>query len=98
MRVIIRFSVNGETNGAVRNLLAWNLNNVDIERTGTGTWEHPNILPANFAFAMSKFWEIVANPVSVPNAQEGVSIDHVWVYADSLDSTSVTSLRRARIL
>ena len=86
MRVIIRFSIDGETNGGVRKALAYRLTNVGIKNTRTGTWEHPDIPAANLALAMNGFWKVVAAPSSVPGAQEGVSIDHVWLYTDSSDS------------
>ena len=53
MRVIIRFSIDGETNGVVRKALADRLTNVGIKNTRTGTWEHPDIPAANLALAMN---------------------------------------------
>jgi hypothetical protein len=82
MRVIIRFSIDGERNGAVRNALAWQLSNVGMQNTGTGTWEHQAILPANLALAMSGFWKVAGDVASVYGADPGVSIDHIWIYTD----------------
>ncbi len=68
MRVILRFSINGETNGAVRNQIAWHLKNVGMRNTGTGTWEHDAILPVNLALAMKSVWTIVGDPSAVSGA------------------------------
>ena len=83
MRVILRFSVNGDSGGAVRNALAWHLSNINMKNTGTGTWELESIPPKNLALAMTGFWKIVGDLASVPGAAPDVSIDHVWLYVDA---------------
>jgi hypothetical protein len=83
MRVILRFSVNGDRGGAVGKALAWHLKNVKMKNTGTGTWELQSISPGNLALAMTGFWKTVGEPANVHGAAKGVSIDHVWLYCDA---------------
>ena len=79
MRAIVRFSVDGERNGALRNQLA-----ATLERYGfalnpnvTATWEHDNIGEADLSAAMTDFWQRAHNPPG--NAR----LDHFWMYSDN---------------
>jgi hypothetical protein len=79
MRSIIRFSVDGEQNGLLRNRLADVLKQSGyvLNPHVTATWEHANIAPADLAAVMRGFWQEASNP---PNA---ATVDHVWMYSDN---------------
>lgn len=79
MRSIIRFSVDGESNSALRNKLAKVLTDAGyvLNKHVTATYETANISEADLALTMSEFW---ATAISAPS---GVKVDHVWMYADN---------------
>lgn len=83
MRVIIRFSINGEDNGALRNALASCLEQAAFQRTTTATWENEDIGPKPLGELMCIFWSIVGDPQAQPSVQDTAGIDHVWVYTDT---------------
>ena len=79
MRSIIRFSVDGEKNSALRNQLAKILTDAGyvLNPHVTATWEAAAISPEAVARTMEAFWNKASQP------PPGVSIDHVWMYADN---------------
>lgn len=86
MRTILRFSINGESNSKLRNALAEHLKVNQFVKTGTASWENQNIAVGDLAATMSRFWEIVSDPVVQAGADAGVSVDHVWTYSDDSDA------------
>jgi len=80
MRSIIRFSVDGEQDGKLRNRLAKVLTDSGyvLNTHVTATYEHGSITPANLAAVMRDFWQQASNP---PNQ---ATVDHVWMYSDNL--------------
>ena len=79
MRSIIRFSVDGETNSALRNKLAKVLTEAgySLDPHVTATYEAGNISPVDLAKTVQLFWTTAGDP------PDGVAIDHVWMYADN---------------
>ena len=79
MRSIVRFSVDGEKTGALRNKLAAALERYGYARNVnvTATWEHGNISEANQSAAMKEFWDIAVTHKGVGK------IDHFWMNADN---------------
>ncbi len=79
MRAIVRFSVDGEADGQLRNRLAGVLTNAGFALNPhvTATWEHPDIPPNDLAQTMADFWNAAHNP---PN---NAHLDHVWMYSDN---------------
>jgi hypothetical protein len=79
VRSIIRFSVDGEGNGKLRNRLAKILTDAGyvLNRKVTATWE-AEISAVGLASAMQAFWAEANNPPA-----PGVKVDHVWMYADN---------------
>lgn len=77
MRVVIRFSINREKTGKLRNELFAILKSHGINWTGksTGTYEG-YVKAGNLETAMSQFWNAVSN-----HAGKG-RIDHFWMYTD----------------
>lgn len=78
IEVIIRFSIDNETNGALRNKL-----NAKLEKHGfvkvesrTATYINGSISPAILSQAMSDFWSEVHSHTGAG------TIDHFWMYAD----------------
>lgn len=79
MRVIVRFSIDGEGNSALRNKLASILESAGVVRSKkTGTYEG-ELSEATLGSAVASFWETVAEH---QNQVPGVGIDHFWMYAD----------------
>ena len=79
-RVILRFSINNETNSKLRNHVAGILQAANFTNTKTGTWEASSLTPAGCK-AIHDALLALANPQSV-GAAPGVTADHVWLYAD----------------
>ena len=79
MRVIFRFSVDGESDGALRNRLANTLtrNGFVLNRNVTATFEHEDISERDLALVMQSFWK------RAHDFNGDASIDHVWMYADN---------------
>lgn len=77
MRAIIRFSVDGEANSALRNKLANWLTGKGFVRAGnTATYEHPHIAKADLAKVLGDFWRKA-------NVHQGPGrLDHFWMYSD----------------
>ncbi len=83
MRAIIRVSINGENNGALRNALAGILTGSGFALTNaTATYEHAGISIAELSEVMRRFWVTAADPTGVPAIQEGAHLDHAWFYVD----------------
>ena len=82
MRVIIRFSVDGQ--GLLRNELAGHLETTLWERTGTAIWEK-NVSESVLLEELTEFWSRVAH--------SGQKLDHFWMYADQKkwDESSATA-------
>lgn len=77
MQVIIRFSVDGEKNGSLRNKLAGILTQAGFQRSGnTATYRHDHIEPTGIAAALEKFWSGAAKH------KGNGRIDHFWMYSD----------------
>jgi hypothetical protein len=78
MRTIIRFSINGEGNGALRNSLHGILVNDGLfTLTGTATYERLDATPNELSVLMEAFWEAIGNH------QGQGAVDHFWMYSDS---------------
>mgnify|MGYP001294259321 CR=1 FL=1 len=79
MRSIVRFSVDGETDGQLRNRLAAQLTDAGfvLNPHVTATYEHNMINEHELAGVMQQFWYQAMNP---PNSAH---VDHVWMYADN---------------
>lgn len=79
MRSIIRFSVDGELNGQLRNKLAKVLTDAGyvLNKHVTATYETASISEADLASTMGQFW------AATNSASPGVKVDHVWMYADN---------------
>lgn len=78
MQAIVRFSITGEPNAALRNRLLGILYEQGFEKKGnTATYETPNDITAGqLRDAMRNFWQAIsAHPG--PGA-----IDHFWMYTD----------------
>lgn len=80
MRSIIRFSVDGEKDGRLRNRLAKILTDAGyvLNRHVTATYEASDITAQDLAGTMQTFWNAASNPNTL-----GVTVDHVWMYADN---------------
>jgi hypothetical protein len=77
LRVIVRFSVSGETNGALRNKLSNVLTTAGLTQgQNTATYEGSGIKPTTLGVATAEFWNAVAY-----HQGPGI-IDHFWMYAD----------------
>ena len=77
-RVIVRFSLNGDTGSNVRNNGAQPaLNGAGIQNTGTGTWEVAAGAPADVATALKGLIDVLFAPGAVQGAAPGVSLDHL---------------------
>lgn len=79
MRSIIRFSINGEANGVLRNALAKILTDAGYQKhqNRTATYEHAAISEKRLARVMQEFWKKASDP------PQNVAVDHVWTYADN---------------
>lgn len=77
MRAIIRFSVDNEKNGALRNKLAAKLNSAGFFRgANTATYEHVGIDEHGIGNLLEDFW-------LTAHAHRGHGrIDHFWMYVD----------------
>jgi len=77
MRVIIRFSLNRDKNGKLRNALKPTLENYGIMWTGkmTGTYEG-DVSEISIRNAARSFWTTAANFMG------SAHVDHFWMYAD----------------
>ncbi len=77
MQVIIRFSLDGDQNGALWNRLNNALNQAGFIRGGnTATHRHPNIDADHIRDALHGFW----NAIATHNGPG--QIDHFWMYSD----------------
>lgn len=81
-RVILRFSLNQDTNSALRNAIAEELTERGFRRTKTGTWsdelESPDL-------ALRAIWEVtrrLQKPQKFVGRNSRVILDHLWVYVD----------------
>lgn len=80
MRVIIRFSVDNENNGALRNKLAGVLTRSGMTRdANTATYEAIHLTSLDVGKMLSEFWK------RANNHQGPGSIDHFWMYSDKSD-------------
>lgn len=77
MRAIIRFSVDGEANSALRNKLAnWLIGKGFVRAGNTATYEHQHIAKADLAKVLGDFWRKA-------NSHQGPGrLDHFWMYSD----------------
>jgi hypothetical protein len=78
MRVIIRFSINGDDNGLLTNNLRNHLDafGITLRPNNTAIYETENISEPQLAAAMEEFWELIATP------QGNRALDHFWMYTD----------------
>ncbi|WP_422031157.1 hypothetical protein [Reyranella sp.] len=77
MRVIIRFSVDGEKNSVLRNKLVKSLTDVGFVRgKKTATFEHSTISAGNLGVALQDFYRL-AQTHKGPG-----TLDHFWLYSD----------------
>jgi hypothetical protein len=92
MRVIIRFSVDGEQDGALRNKLKGKLENSGFRLlTHTATYQNVRIAETDLATALRLFWRTAAT-----HPGPG-SIDHFWLYSDKWARGPYKKKRRRKI-
>jgi len=79
MRAIIRFSIDGEQDGALRNNLANILTAAQfaLNPNVTATWEAAGITALDLSRTMRAFWH------TAETHQGPGHIDHVWTYCDN---------------
>lgn len=77
MRVVIRFSLNGDSGSTLRNALKTILEDKGINWTGrtTATYEG-DVAESAIREALSSFWKRVAN------FRPPTKLDHFWMYTD----------------
>lgn len=77
MRAILRFSIDNENNGHLRNNLANRLEQSGFVRNqNTATYEHQNITKQQLAAVLGDFWTR-AHQHNGPGR-----VDHFWMYSD----------------
>ena len=77
MQVIVRFSIDGEKNSALRNKLAKVLEGAGFNRSAnTATYRHTHIEPAGLQAALNDFWHAAATH------KGNGKVDHFWMYTD----------------
>ena len=82
-RVILRFSLNRDTNSALRNAIATELSDRGFQRTKTGTWESGDLDTPNLALrAIREVTRRIENPRRFVGNHSRVILDHLWVYCD----------------
>lgn len=77
MRIIIRFSLDDDTNSYLTNKLRAILTNLGFDHHATGTYEVINGRAAQLAAALEQFWQAVAT-----HRGRG-TVDHFWMYSDA---------------
>ncbi len=79
-RVILRFSLNGDTGSKVRNALEPKLTSVGItNESKTGTWESTTCLPDPATKTLYEVLQILSAPDEIVT---GCRLDHFWLYID----------------
>jgi hypothetical protein len=81
VRAIIRFSIDNEPNGALRNKLLGKLRTAGFRlQAQTATYEHVNIDDPGLSKVLSNFW----NTADLHHNQQGHPgrVDHFWMYCD----------------
>ncbi len=80
MRTIVRFSVDNESNSALRNKLTNVLVRAGFDRgKNTATYEHIHIDQLALAKVLHEFWKRA-------NSHPGTGrLDHFWMYSDRSD-------------
>jgi hypothetical protein len=89
-RVILRFSLDGDKNSALRNAIEkrlviqpWNGGtNYGLTRTTTGTWESPALPVAVAQQLLTDALNLLTAPSSVNGIDPGAMLDHFWLYID----------------
>jgi hypothetical protein len=89
MRLIIRFSLNNDTNSIVRNAVNSALSPFMVLKhripgthgSTTGTWEGANLSIQDVAGAIDAMMNIFEYPANV-NAGPHFAVDHIWIYTD----------------
>lgn len=82
-RAILRFSLNRDTNSALRNAIAAELRRRNFRRTKTGTWECDDLDSPELAMrAIREVTRRIQNPQGVSGTNPRVILDHLWVYVD----------------
>lgn len=73
-QVVVRFSLDGDSNSKVRNSLTSKLSSLGLSQSGTGTWESWTLPTADVAMLMQHI-------ASVLNEMpQDVAFDHIWLY------------------
>jgi hypothetical protein len=81
-RVILRFSLNGDTGSPLRNAIAAELGKRGFERTKTGTWERDDFdSPTEAMRAIREVTRRLETPRKYGGGSRAI-MDHLWVYAD----------------
>ncbi len=81
-RIILRFSLNKDTNSAVRNHIA-SILSPTFSKTSTGTWESKaSPAPASALTAAASVLTVLNSPTSIQGANASVTVDHLWLYVD----------------
>jgi hypothetical protein len=80
MRAVLRVSITGEQNGALRNALVAVAEKhgfkTDPGGANTGTWQTHSITEQQYAAFISEYWNAIAN-----HAGPG-RLDHIWTMTD----------------
>jgi hypothetical protein len=81
MRTIIRFSVDGERNSALRNKLTLRLENAGfVRQPNTATYEHHTIDESDLGRLLQDFWQCAY--LHRTSGRGRGRVDHFWLYSD----------------
>lgn len=84
MRVIVRFSVDNETNSALRNKLSGVLTRANFVRNAnTATYENQHISSDRIGATLGEFWK------RANNHQGPGRLDHFWMYSDRTELDNI---------
>jgi hypothetical protein len=81
-RVIIRWSFDKDVSSTMRNNLEALLNQCNISRTTTGTWECRAANPKLAADKIGEMLKRIADSSLVNGVDPAFALDHIWVYID----------------
>jgi hypothetical protein len=76
-QIILRFSLNGDTNSKIRNKIDGRLMSEGFTRGHTATWQ---IASGATAAQLKAARSAVKTLVTLPSG--GASLDHIWLYID----------------
>lgn len=78
MRVIIRFSIDNDSQSLLRNSLVYKLETLHSfkKASKTSTYEYHSTSPVALSKVLSDFWHVVESH------KGSATIDHFWMYVD----------------